>query len=55
MVRGYFFPKKKKSLNTLLHEGDRLEIYRPLCLDPIKNRQRKTTLQTKQNSQNPSK
>lgn len=32
---------QKKPLNYLLQNGDRLEIYRPLTLDPMKTRQTK--------------
>lgn len=32
---------QKKALNTPLRAGDRLEIYRPLALDPIKKRHSK--------------
>lgn len=32
---------QKQALSYVLKDGDRVEIYRPLSLDPMKNRQRK--------------
>lgn len=35
---------KQVSLGTLLKEGDRVEIYRPLCADPKENRRKRAHL-----------
>ena len=32
---------RRCALDTLLHEGDRVEIYRPLLLDPMEARRRR--------------
>ncbi len=38
---------KKTTLTTLLHPGDRVEIYRPLTIDPMQKRRRLAETQRK--------
>jgi putative ubiquitin-RnfH superfamily antitoxin RatB of RatAB toxin-antitoxin module len=38
---------KLKSLNTILRQGDRIEIYRPLTVDPMAARRRRSDKQLK--------
>jgi putative ubiquitin-RnfH superfamily antitoxin RatB of RatAB toxin-antitoxin module len=37
---------KLKSLDSALHEGDRIEIYRPLIADPMESRRRRASKRT---------
>lgn len=38
---------KIRALNTILHQGDRVEIYRPLNADPMEARRRRAVKKTK--------
>lgn len=38
---------KKANLSTILHSGDRIEIYRPLTIDPMQKRRRLAEIQKK--------
>ena len=40
---------RRCSLDQLVAEGDRVEIYRPLTIDPMEARRTRATLRRKQN------